>query len=105
MWAMRPTERSHGEPHCGEFSMTNKVASGASLATAAVPLAMNGLPLTSATAKSAPVHCMGVNSCKGTSACKSAENACKGQNSCKGHGWLPTKTTATCEAKGGKVTT
>jgi len=86
-----------------EFNMTNKVASGASLAVAAIALAMNGMTLTPAAAKSAAVHCAGINSCKGTSACKSAENACKGQNSCKGHGWLPVKSTASCEARGGKV--
>jgi hypothetical protein len=49
------------------------------------------------------VHCSGINSCKGTSACKTANNSCKGMNSCKGQGWLPEKSAAACEAKGGKV--
>jgi hypothetical protein len=83
--------------------MNNKVASGASLAIAAVALAMNGVTLTPASAKSAVVHCAGINSCKGTSACQSANNSCKGENSCKGHGWLPAKSAKACEAKGGKV--
>ncbi|ACK52579.1 conserved hypothetical protein [Methylocella silvestris BL2] len=83
---------------------TSKVASGASLAIAAIALAMNGAALSPAAAKSAKtVHCMGINSCKGTSACKTAENACKGQNSCKGHGWLPAKSTSACTSKGGTV--
>ena len=31
--------------------------------------------------KTASVHCMGVNACKGQGSCKTAQNACKGQNS------------------------
>jgi hypothetical protein len=85
--------------------MKTNIVSGASLAVAAIALAMNGMSLTPASAKTAmkTVHCMGINSCKGTSACKTADNACKGQNSCKGHGWLPAKSKSACEAKGGTV--
>jgi hypothetical protein len=84
--------------------MKYRIASGTGLAVAAIALAMNGVSVTPASAKkAASVHCMGINSCKGTSACKTADNACKGQNSCKGHGWLPTKSAKACEKKGGTV--
>ena len=83
--------------------MKTNIASGATFAIAAIALAVGGMSVAPASAKKAamPVHCMGINSCKGTSACKTADNACKGQNSCKGHGWLPTKSKSACEAKGG----
>jgi hypothetical protein len=84
--------------------MQMKIVSGASLAAAAIALAVSGAGLTtSAQAKHAPVHCMGINSCKGTSACKTATNACKGQNSCKGQGFLLKKSSAACTKAGGKV--
>ncbi len=84
--------------------MKTNIASGATLAVAAIALAMGGLSATPAAAKKVTsVECMGINSCKGHSACKTASNACKGQNSCKGHGWLPAKSAAACEAKGGIV--
>jgi hypothetical protein len=84
--------------------MKTNVVSGATLAVAAITLALGGLPATSASAKSGKtVECMGINSCKGISACKTASNACKGQNSCKGHGWLPAKSKTACEAKDGTV--
>ncbi len=81
------------------------IVSGATLAAAAVALALNGVSVTPASAKKAAktVMCVGINSCKGESACKTASNACKGQNSCKGQGWLPTKSKAACAAKGGTV--
>ena len=56
-----------------------------------------------AQAKSAPVHCSGVNSCKGTSECKTASNECKGQNTCKGQGWVTKKSAKACKAGGGIV--
>lgn len=84
--------------------MKTTVVSGATLAVAAIALAIGGVPTTPASAKTAKtVMCTGINSCKGKSACKSANNACKGQNSCKGQGWLPAKSKAACEAKGGTV--
>jgi hypothetical protein len=85
--------------------MKMNVVSGGSLAVAALALAMAGAASPAAAKKAAKemVHCMGINSCKGQSACKSANNACKGQNSCKGKGWLPTKSEAACEKKGGTV--
>jgi hypothetical protein len=81
------------------------IVSGTGLAVAAIALAMNGALVSTASAKKAAksVECMGINACKGKSACKTANNACKGQNSCKGHGWLPAKSAAACEAKGGTV--
>jgi hypothetical protein len=84
--------------------MQMKIVSGASLAAAAIALAVSGAAMTSpAQAKKAPVHCAGINSCKGTSACKSASNACKGMNSCKGMGFLIKKSAMACEKAGGKV--
>jgi hypothetical protein len=84
--------------------MQIKVVSGASLAAAAIALAVSGAALTTqAQAKKAPVHCMGINACKGQGMCKSAKNACKGQNSCKGMGWLPEKSKAACTKAGGTV--
>jgi len=83
--------------------MKINILSGATLAATAVALALSGTVAAPASAKNAAkgVHCMGLNSCKGKSACKTANNACKSQNSCKSEGWLPTKSKAACEAKGG----
>jgi hypothetical protein len=84
--------------------MKANIVSGATLAVAAISLAMSGAVVRPALAKkAAPVHCAGINSCKGQSACQSASNACKGQNSCKGQGWLPAKSAKACEAKGGTI--
>lgn len=84
--------------------MQIKVVSGASLAAAAIALAVSGAALTTqAQAKKAAVHCMGINACKGQSACKTASNACKGQNTCKGQGFLLEKSAKACTAKGGTV--
>ncbi len=84
--------------------MKTNIVSGATLAVAAIALAMGGLSATpAASKKTASVECMGINSCKGHGACKTASNACKGQNSCVFGGWLPEKSAAACEAKGGTV--
>ena len=85
--------------------MKQKMVSGASLAAAAVAMALNGVATSPALAKkaTASVHCVGVNSCKGMSACKTEKSSCKGLNSCKGQGWLPEKSAKACEAKGGTV--
>jgi hypothetical protein len=85
--------------------MKINIVSGATVAAAAIALALSGAAVTPAFAKKAmkSVNCTGINSCKGTSACKTANNACKGQNSCKGQGWLPAKSAKACEAKGGTV--
>ena len=55
-------------------------------------------------AEMSPVHCAGINSCKGLSQCKTASSACAGQNSCKGQGWLPAASAQECMNKGGSVT-
>jgi uncharacterized membrane protein len=79
--------------------------SGALIAAAAAAMALSGTVLAEGAAASATaatadaVHCLGINTCKGTSACKSAENACKGQNVCKGHGFLIVGKSE-CEKKG-----
>ena len=85
--------------------MKTKVVSGASLAVATIALVLNGAAPSVALAKAArkPVHCAGVNSCKGMSACKTANSSCKGMNSCKGRGGTPAKSAKACEAKGGTV--
>ena len=84
--------------------MQKKIVSGASLAVAAIALAVSGAAITSqANAKAASVHCTGINSCKGTSACKTAANACKGQNACKGMGFLLKKSSKACTKAGGTV--
>ncbi|MGJ0424651.1 BufA2 family periplasmic bufferin-type metallophore [Methylocystis sp.] len=83
--------------------MNVKIVSGASMAAAAIALVLSGAAPALAKKMSKSVHCAGINSCKGTSACKTANNSCKGMNSCKGQGWLPEKSAAACEAKGGKV--
>ena len=87
-----------------EEIMKTTVVSGATIAAAAIALAVSGAAVTTASAKQGnEVHCAGINSCKGTSACKTETSACKGQNECKGQGWLPEKSAKSCEAKGGKV--
>jgi hypothetical protein len=80
------------------------VQSGIAIATAAAALFTAGL-LASPTVQAADggVHCVGINSCKGSSECKTAKNECKGQNSCKGQGWTSTKTAKDCTDAGGKV--
>jgi len=76
--------------------------SGAVLAAAALAMAIGGLAPAPAHAEEAKVHCVGVNSCKGTSECKTASSSCKGLNACKGQGFL-SMTKAECDAAGGKV--
>lgn len=66
--------------------LITKGVSGAAIATAAA-LLFSTVPVATAAADEAKMHCDGVNSCKGQSSCKSATNSCKGQNSCKGKGW------------------
>jgi hypothetical protein len=85
--------------------MKTKIVSGASLAAAAIALAINGVSVSPALAKKVEksVHCAGINSCKGMGACKTASNACKGMNSCKGQGWVAAKSAKACEANGGTV--
>ena len=69
---------------------------GASLASVAAMLALsfsaaaaNSPPGSSGIAVAAadPVHCYGVNDCKGHADCKTSKNECKGQASCKGMGF------------------
>ena len=80
--------------------------SGVSIATSAVLFALAAAttaPAIAKDAKTANVHCYGVNSCKGTSDCKTASNDCKGMNSCKGHGFKEMSAKA-CAAAGGSLT-
>jgi hypothetical protein len=79
---------------------------GALLAVAAAALILascgNGSGHSENAASAGKVHCMGINSCKGTGACQTAANACAGQNACKGQGYLDT-TPEECAAKNGTV--
>ena len=82
----------------------SKNLSGIALATAAAAVfAAGSLMAPTAQAADAPVHCSGINSCKGTAECKTAKNECKGHNSCKGQGWVTKDSAKDCEAAGGKV--
>lgn len=85
--------------------------SGPILATAAAALFVSGCATSGggdsgyssgASAATAEVKCVGVNSCKGTSSCKTASSACKGQNACKGQGFVLLDAD-TCAQVGGKV--
>jgi len=75
-------------------------AAGAALAMAAATM-FAGVA-TQAQAADAPIHCYGVNACKGQNDCKTKDNACKGQGVCKGHGFL-SMSKAMCDQKGGTV--
>ena len=85
--------------------MFNQLKSGAAIATAAAALFSMGATLSTSVhaADEMTVHCVGINSCKGTSDCKTAKSECKGQNSCKGMGWVGKKSEAECKAAGGTV--
>lgn len=80
--------------------------SGAAIATAALAIAASSAtfvaPTAAVAADEANIHCVGVNTCKGTSDCKTAENACAGMNVCKGHGFV-SMTKTQCEKIGGTV--
>jgi hypothetical protein len=73
------------------------------------PLRLPFLPLGSIVAptvnaaEGGPVHCAGVNSCKGHSDCKTAKSECKGTNACKGQGWVTKASAKECTDAGGKV--
>lgn len=51
----------------------------------------------------ATVHCLGVNSCKGTTECAvDGKNGCTGHNECKGQGWI-SLTKKECKKQKGTV--
>lgn len=79
--------------------MENKRIAGVAMAAAALFIA-GCAGQGQMAAKSAQVHCVGVNGCKGQSGCKTANSACKGQNACKGQGWV-SMSAEDCKAKGG----
>jgi hypothetical protein len=79
--------------------------SGVAIAAAAAALFAAGTfvaPTVSA-AEGSPVHCAGINSCKGSSECKTAKSECKGMNACKGQGWVVKASAKECTDAGGKV--
>ncbi len=85
--------------------MQKTLKSSLAVATAAAALFSMGATFSTAVqaADEMGVHCVGINSCKGTSDCKTAKSECKGQNSCKGMGWTAKKNEAECKAAGGTV--
>jgi hypothetical protein len=52
--------------------------------------------------KTAKVHCMGINECKGKGACKTEANACAGHNGCGKKGFVEV-TEEECKTKGGTI--
>jgi hypothetical protein len=84
--------------------MKIQTVSGATLAIAAVSLALSGGALAPAKAATpGKVHCLGINSCKAKSDCHTPKNACKGMNACKAQGWLNVESEKACADAGGKV--
>ncbi len=85
--------------------MQKNLSSGFAIATAAAALFSMGASLSTSAqaADEMTVHCVGINSCKGTSDCKTAKSDCKGMNSCKGQGWVSKKSADECKAAGGTV--
>lgn len=84
--------------------MSNQL-SGVAIAAAAAAFFAAGSLMAPAVhaAEGAPVHCAGVNSCKGSGECKTAKNECKGMNACKGQGWVTKASAKECTDAGGKV--
>jgi hypothetical protein len=81
---------------------TAKKLTGLAIAAAAASMfAMT--PAAQAAEQSGPVHCLGINACKGKGDCKTASNACKGMNACKGKGMVVMSSVKECKDKGGKV--
>ena len=70
------------------------------IASASLPASAGDAP---ATATTATVRCMGINSCKGTGTCSTATNSCAGANSCKGKGVTMVSTEKECTDKKGTV--
>jgi len=83
----------------------NTLERGVLVASAVASLIASGSLVAWATDKAGaePVHCAGINECKGQSGCGGAGNACKGLNECKGKGWVETSSAKECTDKGGKV--
>lgn len=83
----------------------NSFSKGIMVASAVASLVLSGAVVARAADKagSEPVHCGGINACKGQGSCAGAENACKAQNECKGKGWAEASSAEECTQKGGKV--
>lgn len=86
--------------------MSTSKQTGVALALAAAGLFATA-PIANAEAEGGaataePVHCYGVNACKGQNDCKTAKNACKGTGACKGQGFVAISK-EDCDAKGGTV--
>lgn len=89
--------------------MKNPLKNGTLIAFAAASLFATACKSTPAgstlpsSEKTAAVHCMGINGCKGQGACKTAANACAGQNACKGQGYVDSPSADACTDAGGTV--
>jgi hypothetical protein len=83
----------------------NTLGKGVLIASAAASLVIGGQLAARATDKAGdePVHCAGINACKGQGACGGATHDCAGKNDCKGKGWVETSSADECTKKGGKV--
>jgi uncharacterized membrane protein len=66
-------------------------------------LSATGAESAQPTATAAPVHCYGVDGCRGQNDCKTDKNACKGQTSCKGTGFKILPSAQDCAKAGGQV--
>jgi len=96
----------------GRTSMQTNYIRTASIAAAAAAFALSALPAFAADAPAGskgralsaedPVHCYGVNDCKGTADCATSLHECKGQNGCKGQGFKALKA-GECLTKGGTI--
>lgn len=83
--------------------MKKNAINGATLAIAAVSIALAGTAPVAKAAAAGRVHCLGANGCKGKSDCHTPKNACKGRNACKGQGWVYQESAKACEDAGGTV--
>lgn len=69
-------------------------------------LAVNAAVAADDAAKGAgePVHCYGINKCKGTGDCSGKGHACAGHNSCAGKGHINLPQDVCLRIKGGHLT-
>ncbi len=51
-----------------------------------------------------PMHCYGVNKCKGAGDCGGKTNSCAGHNACKGQGYIDVQKDTCLRIQGGRLT-
>ncbi len=84
--------------------MRSKALLIASLASALAVPAIALAADAQAQAKDDPVHCYGVNKCKGVGDCGGKGHGCAGKNSCKGEGYLEMSKDLCLKIEGGRLT-